>query len=46
MAVSTPAISSAHIPAAAGSSLYDKLNSTWHERALQDVHGDRSRSLG
>ncbi len=35
MAVSTPAISGAHIPAAAGSSLYDKLNSTWHERALQ-----------
>jgi hypothetical protein len=35
MAVSTPAISSAHIPAATGSSLYDKLNSTWHERALQ-----------
>lgn len=35
MAVSSPAISSTHIPAAAGSSLYDKLNSTWHERALQ-----------
>jgi hypothetical protein len=35
MAVSSPAITSAHIPAAAGSSLYDKLNSTWHERALQ-----------
>src|SRR5271167_437866 len=35
MAVSTPAISSAHIPAATGSSLYDKLNSMWHERALQ-----------
>ena len=35
MAVSSPAISSAHIPAATGSSLYDKLNSTWHERALQ-----------
>jgi hypothetical protein len=35
MAVSTPAISGAHIPAAAGASIYDKLNSTWHERALQ-----------
>jgi hypothetical protein len=35
MAVSTPAIGSAHFPAATGSGLYDKLNSTWHERALQ-----------
>src|ERR1700726_2129323 len=35
MAVSTPTIQSAHFPAATGSSLYDKLNSTWHERALQ-----------
>jgi hypothetical protein len=35
MAVSSPAISSAHIPAASGSSIYDKLNLTWHERALQ-----------
>jgi len=35
MAVSTPAIGSAHLPAATGSGLYDKLNSTWHERALQ-----------
>jgi hypothetical protein len=35
MAVSTPAISNAHFRAATGSSLYDKLNSTWHERALQ-----------
>jgi hypothetical protein len=33
MAVSTPAIT--HYPAVTGSSLYDKLNSKWHERALQ-----------
>jgi hypothetical protein len=35
MAVSTPAIHSAHFPATTGSGLYDKLNSKWHERALQ-----------
>jgi len=35
MAVSTPAIHSVHIPATTGSGLYDKLNSKWHERALQ-----------
>src|SRR5271154_3769636 len=35
MAVSSPAIHSAHYSAAAGDSLYDKLNSVWHERALQ-----------
>ncbi len=34
MAVSTPAIRTAHFPAAAGSSIYDKLNAQWHERAL------------
>jgi hypothetical protein len=34
MAVSSPAIHSAHIPASSGSSLYDKLNAQWHERAL------------
>jgi hypothetical protein len=35
MAVSTPTIHSAHFPAEAGMSFYDKLNSVWHERALQ-----------
>jgi hypothetical protein len=35
MAVSTPTIQSAHFPAEAGASFYDKLNSVWHERALQ-----------
>jgi hypothetical protein len=35
MAVSAPAIHSTHFPAAAGSSIYDKLNAQWHERALQ-----------
>lgn len=35
MAVSTPAIHGAHYQLASGSSLYDKLNSVWHERALQ-----------
>jgi hypothetical protein len=35
MAVSTPTISAAHFPAIADSSLHDKLNSRWHERALQ-----------
>ena len=35
MAVSTPAIHSAHFPSTTGPGLYDKLNSKWHERALQ-----------
>src|SRR6202034_2940302 len=35
MAVSSPSIQSAHFAATAGASFYDKLNSVWHERALQ-----------
>jgi hypothetical protein len=35
MAVSTPVIHSTQLTADTGSSLYDKLNSVWHERALQ-----------
>src|SRR5271163_1167390 len=35
MAVSSPSIQSAHFEAASGASLYEKLNSVWHERALQ-----------
>jgi hypothetical protein len=35
MAVSTPTIHSAHFPATERMSFYDKLNSVWHERALQ-----------
>jgi hypothetical protein len=35
MAVSTPAIHGAHYQVASGSGFYDKLNSVWHERALQ-----------
>jgi len=34
MAVSSPSIQSAHFASASGTSLYDKLNSVWHERAL------------
>jgi hypothetical protein len=35
MVVSSPSIQSAHFASATGTSLYDKLNSVWHERALQ-----------
>jgi hypothetical protein len=35
MAVSNPAIPNLHVAAGRGASFYDKLNSTWHERALQ-----------
>jgi hypothetical protein len=35
MAVSAPSIHSATLTSDAGSSFYDKLNSKWHERALQ-----------
>src|SRR5258707_13534876 len=35
MAVSAPSIHSAQFTADAGSSFYEKLNSQWHERALQ-----------
>jgi hypothetical protein len=35
MAVSSPSIQSAHFASATGASFYDKLNSVWHERALQ-----------
>jgi hypothetical protein len=35
MAVSTPSIQSARLTSEAGPSLYDKLNTKWHERALQ-----------
>jgi hypothetical protein len=35
MAVSAPGIQSAPFAPAAGSSLYEKLNSKWHERTLQ-----------
>ena len=35
MAVSSPSIQSAHFASATGTSFYDKLNSVWHERALQ-----------
>jgi hypothetical protein len=35
MAVSGSTVQSAHFASASGASLYDKLNSVWHERALQ-----------
>jgi hypothetical protein len=35
MAVSSPSIQSADFASATGASLYNKLNSVWHERALQ-----------
>jgi hypothetical protein len=35
MAVSNPAIPHLHVAAGTGAGFYDKLNSTWHERALQ-----------
>src|SRR6202167_1118409 len=35
MAVSSPSIQSARFAATTGASFYDKLNSVWHERALQ-----------
>ncbi|HYV39633.1 MAG TPA: hypothetical protein VE988_28350 [Gemmataceae bacterium] len=35
MAVSTPTIHSAHLSSEAGPSFYEKLNTKWHERALQ-----------
>jgi hypothetical protein len=35
MAVSSPSIASAHFASATSASFYDKLNSVWHERALQ-----------
>ena len=35
MAVSTPSIQSAPLTSEAGPSLYEKLNTKWHERALQ-----------
>jgi hypothetical protein len=35
MAVSAPSIHSTQLAPDVGSSFYDKLNSTWHERALQ-----------
>lgn len=35
MAVSGPSVQSAHFASASGTSLYDKLNSVWRERALQ-----------
>jgi hypothetical protein len=35
MAVSSPSVQSTHLASATGTSLYDKLNSVWHERALQ-----------
>jgi hypothetical protein len=35
MAVSTPSIQSAHLTSEANPSLYEKLNTRWHERALQ-----------
>jgi hypothetical protein len=35
MAASAPSIPSAHLMSDAGSSFYEKLNSKWHERALQ-----------
>lgn len=35
MATSNPTISSAHFAQPSGASFYDRLNSDWHERALQ-----------
>jgi hypothetical protein len=35
MAVSNPAVPHIHVAAGPGASFYDKLNSNWHERALQ-----------
>jgi len=35
MAVSSPSIQSAHFDSAAHPSFYEKLNTVWHERALQ-----------
>ena len=35
MSVSSPSIQSAHLTAAPGASFYEKLNTVWHERALQ-----------
>jgi hypothetical protein len=39
MSVSAPSIHSAHFSSDAGSSFYEKLNSRWHERALQIFMG-------
>ena len=38
MAVSSPAIPQIHAAPAANASFYEKLNSRWHERALQGFH--------
>ena len=46
MAVSAPSIHSAQFTADAGSSFYEKLNTIWHERALQIFMADRARALG
>src|SRR5215813_8759027 len=35
MAVSTPAVPNIHAPQTVSASFYEKLNSRWHERALQ-----------
>ena len=46
MAVSSPSIQSADFASATGASFYEKLNSQWHERALQIFHGHRAGALG